>query len=121
MGVKRRRNGKRQEGSQRERVDRMRFFRLGCILFATILLAQGPNSGAINGTVTDSSGAAIPGVKVTVTSPALQGQETSISNEQGSYRFPILPIGVYRVAYEASGFATVVREGINISIGFTAT
>lgn len=79
------------------------------------------NSGAINGTVTDSSGAAIANVKVTVTSPALQVAQIFTTNEQGIYRFPDLPIGLYRITYEAPGFATMVREQINLTLGFSAT
>ena len=59
---------------------------------AAIAVAQGPNSGAINGTVSDSSGAVIPLVKVTATSRSLQGQLTSITNNQGIYRFPSVPM-----------------------------
>lgn len=92
-----------------------------CVLFAAVAAAQGPNSGAVSGTVTDSSGAALPGVKVTAISPALQGEETFVTNEQGNYRFPSLPIGVYKFTYEVSGFATLVRDQITVSLGFAAT
>jgi hypothetical protein len=76
-----------------------------CLAFSTVVSAQqlATNAGAINGEVTDSSGAAIPGVKVTITSPALQGQQVFTTNEQGNYRFPDVPIGLYRITYEAPG------------------
>jgi hypothetical protein len=96
-------------------------FLAGLVLSAVMFGQQlATNSGAINGTVTDSSGAAIANVKVTVTSPALQGAQVFTTNEQGNYRFPDLPIGLYRITYEAPGFATLVREQVNISLGFTA-
>ena len=90
------------------------------LALSALTFAQGPDSGAINGTVTDSSGAALPGVKVTATSPGLQGEQSSVTNQQGNYRFPSIPIGVYKLTYESAGFATVVRDQINVNVGFTA-
>src|SRR5579864_1470566 len=93
------------------------------LILSSSMFAQqiATNAGAINGTVTDSSGAAIPGVKVTITGPALQGAQVFNTNDQGSYRFPDVPIGLYRITYEAPGFATVVRADVNITLGFAAT
>jgi hypothetical protein len=93
---------------------------LFCAILSAVALAQGPNSGAINGTITDSQGAAVPMAKVTATSPGLQGQLNSITNEQGIYRFPTVPIGTYTLKFEAPGLASQVKENIAIGIGFTA-
>src|SRR5580692_11205432 len=92
---------------------------VSCLALSTIIPAQqlATNGGAINGEVTDTSGAAIPGVKVTITSPALQGQQVFVTNEQGNYRFPDVPIGLYRILFEAPGFATVDRQQVNVSLG----
>src|SRR5271170_7570791 len=96
---------------------------LVCLAIATAVSAQqlASNSGAINGTVTDTSGAAIPNVKVTITSPALQGEQVFTTTQQGEYRFPTVPIGLYRIQYEAPGFGTQVRDQVNIPLGFSAT
>jgi hypothetical protein len=86
--------------------------------------AQGGSAsqtGSINGRVTDSSGAVLPGVTVTITSPALMGTQTAVTNDQGVYRFPAVPPGVYAITYELPGFTTLRREGIEITLGFTAT
>jgi len=83
--------------------------------------AMGQTTGSINGTITDNSGAVLPGVRVTATSPALMGAQVAVSNEQGQYRFPSIPPGTYTLKYELQSFATVTREGIIITIGFTAT
>ena len=91
------------------------------LLFSSAAFAQQINSGAVSGTVTDSSGAAIPGVKVTATSPALQGEETFLTTDQGTYRFPALPLGMYKFTYEAQGFATQVRDQVNVTLNFAAT
>jgi hypothetical protein len=87
-------------------------------------LAQGggaSQTGTISGRVSDSSDAILPGVTVTITSPALMGTQVAVTNDQGLYRFPAVPPGVYTVAYELPGFNTLRREGIQISLGFTAT
>ena len=77
--------------------------------------------GSIAGTVKDDTGAALPGVTVTVTSPALQvPQIVRVSDERGEYQVPDLPAGTYRVTYELTGFATLVREGIVLTTGFAA-
>jgi hypothetical protein len=77
--------------------------------------------GSIAGTITDETGAAMPGVTVTVTSPALQVENIlRVSNERGEYQIIDLPSGTYRVAYELPGFATMVREGLVLTTGFNA-
>lgn len=77
--------------------------------------------GQIAGTIRDESGAALPGVSVTVTSPALLVlQIVRTSDERGEYQVADLPTGTYRVAYDLDGFATLVREGIVLTAGFAA-
>ena len=92
---------------------------LSLLLFSASAFAQ--TTGSINGTITDNTGAVLPGVRVSATSPGMMGTQVAVSNEQGIYRFPALPTGTYALKFELSGFATVNREGIIVSIGFTAT
>jgi hypothetical protein len=75
--------------------------------------------GRINGTVTDNSGAVLPGVMVTATSPALIQPLTQTTGEDGTYRFIALPAGVYAVTFELQGFSTLKREGIRVVINTT--
>src|SRR5258705_2613458 len=83
--------------------------------------AQGVRRGEISGSIKDDTGAALPGVSVTVTSPALQvPQVVGVSDERGEYRVIDLPPGTFRVQYELAGFGTLVREGIVLTSGFTA-
>jgi Carboxypeptidase regulatory-like domain len=77
--------------------------------------------GVIWGTVTDESGAAMPGVTVTVEGRALMGSPATVTNVAGVYRFPSLPPGQYKLTFVIPGFSTVAREDIRISAGFTAT
>jgi hypothetical protein len=78
------------------------------------------STGTIQGRVTDAQGAVLPGVTVTATSPALLGQQTTVTSETGNYRFPAVPPGTYSVQYELAGFNTIKRDGISITLGFTA-
>jgi hypothetical protein len=95
---------------------------VGLLLFAgsQLTIAQG-TTGSVNGTVTDNTGAVLPGVTVTASSPAIMGVQSAVTNDQGQYRFPALPPGTYRVQYELAGFTMLVREGIIVNIGFTST
>ena len=77
--------------------------------------------GVITGRVTDPSGGALPGVDVSITSPALLGGRSTVSDEQGSYRFALLPPGNYSVKFQLQGFGTVIREGITLTPGFTSS
>ena len=89
------------------------------LLLASPALAQ--TTGSIIGTVSDSSGAILPGVRVTATSPAMMGPQVAVSNEQGQYRFPSVPSGTYALKFELASFSTLTREGIIVTVGFTAT
>jgi hypothetical protein len=86
-----------------------------------IVWAQTASSSTIHGTVTDESGAALPGVTVTLASTALQvGQTTRVTEPDGSYRFGDLPVGSYRLRFELSGFKSFIREEVRLPIGFVA-
>src|SRR5436190_677906 len=73
------------------------------------------NNGALQGTVTDTSGAALPGVTVSVTSPVLIGTRTAVTEANGEYLIPLLPPGIYHADYSLSGVKSQVREGIRIN------
>ena len=77
------------------------------------------STGTIQGRAADTSGAVLPGVSVTATSPSMIGVQTQVTNENGSYRFPAVPPGTYEVTFELAGFSTVKRS-VEISLGFTA-
>jgi hypothetical protein len=83
--------------------------------------AAGTAGGSIWGRVVDETGAVLPGVTVTVSSAALLGTPNTVTNEQGIYRFPSLPPGDFKLTFALSGFTTVIRDGIKLTSGFTAT
>ena len=78
-------------------------------------------TGAINGKITDTSGAIMPGVTVSISSPSMQGTRTDVTGADGMYRFSAIPPGDYTVRYELGGFETQIREGLRVGLGFTAT
>ncbi len=93
------------------------------ICLPALAWAQGggaSSTGTIQGRVTDASGAVLPGVTVTAASPSMIGTQTQVSTDNGSYRFPAVPPGIYSLTFELAGFNTVQRDGVEISLGFTA-
>jgi hypothetical protein len=78
------------------------------------------STGTIQGRVVDAQGAVLPGVTVTATSPAMLGTQTAVTSDNGNYRFPAVPPGTYSLTYELPGFNSVKRDGIQITLGFTA-
>ena len=81
----------------------------------------GVTTGSINGVVSDDRRDALPGVTITLSGPAQMGSRQTVSDDQGAYRFTAVAPGVYRLVYELSGMQSLVREGIQVSVGFTAT
>jgi hypothetical protein len=77
--------------------------------------------GRINGTVSDNTGAVLPGVTVTAVSPALIQPQVQVTGADGSYRFIALPPGVYDIGFELAGFQSVKREGVRVVINQTLT
>src|SRR5688500_16805348 len=103
----------------------MRLNRLTVFCLCVTLLAMAAPTlaqefrGRINGTVTDNTGAVLPGATVTATSPALIQPQVQVTGADGSYRFLALPPGVYDVTFELSGFQNVKREGVRVVINQT--
>ena len=103
---------------------RLRSLLRACAIAAVVLAASVSASaqdfrGRINGTVSDNTGAVLPGVTVTISSPALIQPQVQVTSADGQYRFLALPPGVYEVAFELAGFQNVKREGIRVVIGQT--
>ncbi|MDO8679780.1 MAG: carboxypeptidase regulatory-like domain-containing protein [Acidobacteriota bacterium] len=75
--------------------------------------------GRINGTVTDNTGAILPGVTVTAKSPALIQPQVQVTGADGGYRFLALPPGVYQIEFELAGFQKIQRQDIRVVINQT--
>jgi hypothetical protein len=85
---------------------------------ATLASAQGNPTGAIRGTVADATGLALPGVTVTVASPALQGARSGVTSSNGDFLIPFLPPGEYTVTFELQGFAAQ-KQTIGVAMAET--
>src|SRR5258708_19931099 len=92
-----------------------------CLIAATAF-AQGEIGGAsLNGTVTDSSGAAVPAAKVAATNPATGPPRTTATDQTGPCPFQQLPVGSYDLTIEAKGFKVSKRTGVSLTVGAVAT
>ena len=97
---------------------------LGLLLAASMpsVVAQSQASnGQIEGTVSDQNNAGVPHTVITVTNIETGATRTVSTDESGVYRFPLLPLGIYRLTAEAANFKKLVREGITLTTGQTAT
>jgi hypothetical protein len=77
-------------------------------------------NGAIEGTVTDTSGGVLPGVTVIVSNLDTGLERSMVTNEKGLYRALLLPLGNYRVVAELQGFKKYEQSGVRVSVGAVA-
>jgi hypothetical protein len=91
---------------------------LAIVILVSSWVATGraQTEGGITGTVTDSSGAAVPGASVTVTNTATRGTRETTTNAQGLYTFPSLPPGNYVVKVELQGFKTAEIASFKVDV-----
>src|SRR5215203_1838830 len=104
---------------------RRHFFTIVIVVLIAATVADHASAGqgdaSIYGLVTDESGAVLPGVTVSVTSPALQVRAVSaVTAVDGEYRLTALPIGVYEVEFALQGFQTIRHPGLRLTVGFAA-
>ena len=82
----------------------------------TILISLPASAQSLAGSVRDTSGAVLPGVTVEAASPVLiEKIRTAVADGNGQYQIANLPPGSYRITFSLAGFATVVREGVNLT------
>jgi hypothetical protein len=99
--------------------------RSGWLILATALLLLVPSraafaqydTGSILGVIQDSTGAVVPGAKVTAVNTATGGVSTAISGSAGEYEIASLHTGTYKVTAEHQGFSTAVADNILVSVG----
>jgi len=104
--------------------------RLVCTIIGGILLVASTSpavaqsqalNGQIEGTILDQNNAAVPSAVITVTNLDTGATRSVTSDESGVYRFPLLPLGTYRITAESASFKKFIREGIVLTTGQTAT
>lgn len=91
-----------------------------CISLLTLSAMAQVQNGQFSGTVTDSTGAAVAGAKVTLTNPATNFSVTTTTNGTGLYNAKELPVGVYKITVEAPGFRTYSNAGVTLDAGVIA-
>ena len=93
---------------------------LAFLLLAALTQAQ-TFRGGINGTVTDSTGSAIPGAAVKATNTATGLVRESVTTGSGEFTFQDLPLGPYQIAVTQTGFEPARVEGINVEVSRVVT
>lgn len=95
-----------------------------CIALPIMLLgallswvAQAQSVGTISGTISDSSGAVVPGVKVTIKNQGTGLDRTVTSDGEGRYTATLLPIGTYTVTASSTGFQSTEHRDIGLEVG----
>lgn len=89
---------------------------MALIALIAVSIPAAAQSGALLGTVSDESGALIPGVAITVTNEETNQTRTAVTNETGNYRVEPLTPGRYSISAELSGFRKEVRSGIVVNV-----
>src|SRR6266850_3827126 len=84
--------------------------------FAALPL-YGQNSAELRGTVTDTTGAVLPGASITLTNRGNGQERRQLTDAGGNYVFASLPNGDYLLKAELSGFKAQNREGITLQVG----
>jgi hypothetical protein len=73
--------------------------------------------GSVAGTIADAQQAALPGVTVTLRNEGTNAVLTTVTNSDGNYVLPFVPIGSYTLTVSLTGFSTSKREGIEVRVG----
>jgi len=95
---------------------------MAALLCTMPAFAQNAQTGAVVGRAQDSTGAVIPGVEVTISSPQMiGGSKTFVTDEQGVYRFELLSPGTYKITFALPGFKTLNYTDITVQPNITMT
>jgi hypothetical protein len=97
------------------------FFGVVMLLCCAVLATAQAGRGGVNGLITDTTGAIVPGAKVTVQSSATGSKISTVSSAAGLYSFVSLAPGKYEVTATAQGFETVVQKNVNVSVDQVTT
>src|SRR5258705_13579296 len=96
---------------EKEKVEMSRNF-LAVVCLAGLAMAQTTGTATLVGTVTDNTGAVVPGASIHIVNTETQFVYQGQTNAEGAYYVPNLNPGTYRVTIENQGFKRYVREGV---------
>jgi len=105
--------------SKSARMAALGLFVLGLLAPSVARAQSQATDGTIEGAITDSTGAVLPGVTVTITNVDTGTDRAVVTNERGLFRAPLLPLGTYKVSAELQGFKRFEKTGITLSVGQT--
>lgn len=93
------------------------------LLFGVLgtVTAFGQATGSLGGTITDSNGALVPGVNVTIKNAATNQTRNTTSNGEGRWTAALLPVGTYTVSYEKDGFKKSQTQNIEVEASVART
>lgn len=91
-----------------------------CLLWHPGSMAQTASTGAVTGTVSDSSGSIVPDAKITLTNQATGETRTVVSQANGSYTIPLLLPGAYRAEFSRTGFKQAIKPDLMVNVTETA-
>ncbi len=83
---------------------------------SVFLSAQTAGTGALTGTVSDPTGAAVPNATIQVTNSETGQKRTVTTGADGAYSVPLLPPGTYKVEFSANGFKRVEVAGVKVNV-----
>ena len=87
------------------------------VVLCTLTAVAQIQNGQFTGTVTDPSGAAVPGARVTASNPSTNLSVTTITNGSGVYTIKELRPGTYKIRVEAKGFRSFEDSGVTLDVG----
>lgn len=90
-------------------------------IFSALLWSQATSTSTVTGQATDQTGAAVPGVKVTLRDPATSTQFDTTTNSDGRYVLTNVSVGTYNIIFEKQGFATSRVQQQAVEVGTTLT
>src|SRR3954464_10127375 len=90
---------------------------LVAVFVVTIGAVAQAGQGSVEGTVTDPSGAVVPGASLKLTNTATNLSFNAASNEAGYFRFPVVPVGSYDLVAEGKSFSTYNQKGVPVTVG----
>src|SRR5712691_5442838 len=96
-------------------------FTLALLLPSLVYAQSQATTGVIEGTVVDATGAALPGVTVSMKNTATNYEQNVVTDGAGRFRGVLLPLGPYEVTATLAGFGSQVQKGLNLQVGQTLT
>ncbi|HEY0098304.1 MAG TPA: TonB-dependent receptor [Pyrinomonadaceae bacterium] len=92
-----------------------------CLMLTPSNYAQSSPTGSLGGVVQDANGALLPGVNVNVKNAGTGQTRTATTNDEGRWTVPVLPVGMYEVTIELTGFKRLVRQNVEVEASVPRT